>query len=34
MEGVFQSGLHEFLQGFIAGTGNLSQSIARNYNFP
>ena len=34
MEGIFQSGLHEFLQGFIAGTGSLSQSIARNYNFP
>lgn len=34
MEGIFQSGLHEFLQGFIAGTSSLSQSVARNYNFP
>ena len=34
MEQIFQSGLHEFLQAFIAGNTSLSQSIARNYNFP
>ena len=34
MERIFQTGLHEFLQGFIAGTSGLSQSIARSYNFP
>jgi uncharacterized alpha-E superfamily protein len=34
MDQIFQSGLHEFLQDFIAGNAKLSQSIARNYNFP
>ena len=34
MEQIFQSGLHEFLQEFIAGNTSLSQSIAKNYNFP
>ncbi len=34
MEQIFQSGLHEFLQEFIAGNTALSRSIAKNYNFP
>jgi uncharacterized alpha-E superfamily protein len=34
METIFQSGLHEFLQNFIAENAALSQSIAKNYNFP
>ena len=34
MEQIFQSGLHEFLQEFILGNTRLSQSIAKNYNFP
>ena len=34
MEQIFQAGLHEFLQEFIAGNTRLSQSIARQYNFP
>jgi uncharacterized alpha-E superfamily protein len=34
MEQIFQSGLHEFLQDFIADNTKLSMSIARNYNFP
>jgi uncharacterized alpha-E superfamily protein len=34
MEQIFQSGLHEFLQEFILSNTRLSQSIARNYNFP
>ena len=34
MEQIFQSGLHEFLQDFIAANTSLSQSIARSYNFP
>ena len=34
MEQIFQSGLHEFLQGFIADNNALAMSIARTYNFP
>ena len=34
MEQIFQSGLHEFLQEFITANAALSQSIAKNYNFP
>ena len=34
MEEIFQSGLHEFLQDFMAGNARLSQSVGRTYNFP
>jgi uncharacterized alpha-E superfamily protein len=34
MDQIFQSGLHEFLQSFISDTANLSNQIARAYNFP
>jgi uncharacterized alpha-E superfamily protein len=34
MEQIFQAGLHEFLQGFIADNNGLSASIAKTYNFP
>lgn len=34
MEQIFQSGLHEFLQEFIAANTRLSLSIAKQYNFP
>ena len=34
MEQIFQSGLHEFLQDFIAANNRLSASIAGTYNFP
>ena len=34
MEEIFQSGLHEFLQGFISGNARLSHAIATTYNFP
>jgi uncharacterized alpha-E superfamily protein len=34
MEQIFQSGLHEFLQDFIAANNRLSASIAETYNFP
>jgi uncharacterized alpha-E superfamily protein len=34
MEQIFQAGLHEFLQDFMAANNNLSGAIARNYNFP
>ncbi len=34
MEQIFQSGLHEFLQEFIAANNRLSASIAETYNFP
>jgi uncharacterized alpha-E superfamily protein len=34
MEQIFQAGLHEFLQNFMASNNNLSNSIARTYNFP
>jgi hypothetical protein len=34
MDQIFQAGLHEFLQDFIAGNTALSASIAKNYNFP
>lgn len=34
MEEIFQSGLHEFLQDFMAANARLSQSIGKTYNFP
>jgi uncharacterized alpha-E superfamily protein len=34
MEEIFQEGLHEFLQEFMAANNRLSQSIATTYNFP
>ncbi len=34
MEAIFQSGLHEFLQEFMASNTNLSRVIAQNFNFP
>ena len=34
MEEIFQGGLHEFLQDFMARNNALSQMIARTYNFP
>ena len=34
MEQIFQPGLHEFLQDFIAGNTALSASISKSYNFP
>ena len=34
MEQIFQSGLHEFLQNFMDANNQLSQSIAKTYNFP
>lgn len=34
MEQIFQSGLHEFLQGFMRKNNALSVSIAKIYNFP
>jgi uncharacterized alpha-E superfamily protein len=34
MEQIFQSGLHEFLQDFISGNTELSNAIAKSYNFP
>ena len=34
LEHIFQLGLHEFLQGFIADNNALSTSIAKTYNFP
>jgi uncharacterized alpha-E superfamily protein len=34
MEQIFQNGLHEFLQDFMAANNSLSQSIATTYNFP
>lgn len=34
MEQIFQNGLHEFLQEFMAANNNLSRSIAVNFNFP
>ena len=34
MEDIFQSGLHEFLQDFVAANTKLSYSVSRTYNFP
>ena len=34
MEDIFQSGLHEFLQDFVAANIKLSHSVSRTYNFP
>lgn len=34
MEDIFQSGLHEFLQDFMAGNNALSRQIASTYYFP
>ncbi|PZF78203.1 hypothetical protein DK847_04310 [Aestuariivirga litoralis] len=34
MEDIFQSGLHEFLQDFMANNARLSYSVGRTYNFP
>jgi len=34
MEQIFQAGLHEFLQDFIASNNQLSATIAGTYNFP
>jgi uncharacterized alpha-E superfamily protein len=34
MDDIFQQGLHEFLQEFLKSNAELSQSIARTYNFP
>ncbi len=34
MDAIFQGGLHEFLQGFMAGNTRLSDTIATTYNFP
>ena len=34
MEEIFQSGLHEFLQDFMAGNARLSHAIGKTYNFP
>jgi uncharacterized alpha-E superfamily protein len=34
MDQIFQSGLHEFLQSFIAGNTALSNDIAATYHFP
>lgn len=34
MEEIFQAGLHEFLQDFVAGNTKLSHSISNTYNFP
>ena len=34
MDQIFQIGLHEFLQGFVAENNALAASIARTYNFP
>ena len=33
VEQIFQSGLHEFLQDFVAGNNRLFASIAKSYNF-
>jgi uncharacterized alpha-E superfamily protein len=33
MDTIFQSGLHEFLTGFIAGNNRLTRAISRDYNF-
>ena len=34
MDEIFQGGLHEFLQDFMASNNRLSASIATTYNFP
>ena len=34
MDQIFQAGLHEFLQGFVADNNALTASIAKTYNFP
>ena len=34
MEAIFQSGLHEFLQRFMAANTDLSRVVAKNFNFP
>ena len=34
MDDIFQSGLHEFLQDFMAANNRLSALVARTYNFP
>lgn len=34
MEDIFQSGLHEFLQDFVAANTKLSHAVAKTYNFP
>ena len=34
MDQIFQSGLHEFLQGFLNANTRLAGSIAKTYNFP
>jgi uncharacterized alpha-E superfamily protein len=34
MEQIFQNGLHEFLQDFMASNNALCKSIATNFNFP
>jgi uncharacterized alpha-E superfamily protein len=34
MEAIFQSGLHEFVSGFIVHNNALSSEIAAAYNFP
>jgi uncharacterized alpha-E superfamily protein len=34
MADIFQSGLHEYIQDFVKANNNLSQMIARTYNFP
>ena len=34
MDAIFQNGLHEFLQDFMASNNRLSAEIALSYNFP
>ncbi len=34
MEEIFQSGLHEFLQDFVAANTKLSHAVSTTYNFP